>query len=180
MPHFGARPARHSVCAVRALEALAAGRSTRALGVMDTSVPGLSNSASLYSPVQTFIATLLGGPAAGGWTLSANFRATSRRRSSVIALVGGVIFSFLLAVVALKFSSRLARHADPRIVHLGYSTVVLAIAHGYFGTLARSHVASSGAKKSWWRVAGIALLGLALMFVALGTINAVAPGGDRG
>jgi hypothetical protein len=30
--HFGARPARHSVCAVRALEALAAGRSTRALG----------------------------------------------------------------------------------------------------------------------------------------------------
>jgi heme-degrading monooxygenase HmoA len=33
--HSGARPARPSVCAVRALEALAAGRSTRALGDRD-------------------------------------------------------------------------------------------------------------------------------------------------
>jgi hypothetical protein len=33
MFHFGARPARDSFCAVRALEALAAGRSTRALEV---------------------------------------------------------------------------------------------------------------------------------------------------
>ena len=36
MPHFGARPARHSVCAVRAPWGAAAGRSTRALGVMRT------------------------------------------------------------------------------------------------------------------------------------------------
>ncbi|MCW5572798.1 MAG: hypothetical protein KIT37_07180 [Steroidobacteraceae bacterium] len=132
--------------------------------------------ATLFTPMQAFAATLLGGPAAGAVTLWVNFKTAGLRRQAAVTVLVGIVATFLVAIVALKFSTRLSRHTDPRIIPLAYSAIALAYARSTYGKLK----VPDQATRSWWWLVPVVLLGLCVLLVAMALVNSIAPGGDSG
>jgi uncharacterized membrane protein len=133
--------------------------------------PELPERGALYTPGQTFVATVIGGPPAAIWAISRNFRALSQYNRSKQTLWYGVGITLFVALLALKVANRLPAWFPPVLIPLGYS----AAAMGFSQIVFAQHFNSGARRKSWPSVLGIGLLGILAMFAALALINLVWP-----
>jgi hypothetical protein len=133
----------------------------------------------LYTPGQTFTATIVGGPAAGAWTLFRNFHATSRNRAAGFALIAGIVVCVLVAIIALKYAGYFPLyHINPIVVPLAYSGGALVLAHVLFANIVTAHIQLGGRRKSWWSVAVVAIVGLVVLCGIVALVHTISPAVD--
>jgi hypothetical protein len=137
-----------------------------------------SKTLPLYTPAQTFTATIIGGPAAGAWTFFRNFRATSRDRAAGGALAVGLALCVLVAIFALKYANWLGLYITPAVIPLAYSGAALALAHINFAETVTAQLQSGGRRRSWWNVAGVAIAGLVVVYTVVFLVHKVSPSVD--
>lgn len=118
--------------------------------------------APLYTPNQVATATFLASAIAGGWLMAANFRAIGqpfKARNSVWIGIG-----VTLATIALGF---LLPDRFPNVVlPIGVAFGIRALAERHFAALLAGLTGDGGEVRSWWRVVGISLLVIAILFMA--------------
>lgn len=138
---------------------------------------GLPPGTRLYSPGQIFLASFLGGPFAGAWLFSRNYRAFDKDRSAAQSLWIGLGFTVALAAVSFV----LPKNFPNLVLPLAYSFALRYYAKAIFGKSFDEHVAGGGEKGSWWTVVGVAVLCvaafLALVFALVIAFPWIAPPG---
>jgi len=114
-----------------------------------------------YTPGQVTLATLLGGPLAGGYLFSRNYSLFGSRKKAKIAL----LWSLAVSVAAIGLGFALPAHTS--------RTVPAAIVAGMYrwyakeafhGTIAERQ-AQGWLRYSWWRVVGLSVAFLVLMIL---------------
>jgi hypothetical protein len=119
----------------------------------------------LYSVGQITLAAFLGSLVAAAWLGAANFKAIGQPLKAHRTLWWGTVMT--LAVVGVSF---LLPEKFPSSV-IPLATILLARGQAirYFETALREHEKAGAELRSWWRVVGISLLILAILFV-VGTL----------
>ena len=150
-----------------------------ALALMNIVSSPKAYAARLYTPAQTFTATVMGGPAAGAWTLFWNFRAISRSQAAWVALITGLAACVVVAIVALKYVGYFSLyHVHPVVFPLVYSGGALVLGHVLFAETVTAHIQLGGRKNSWWTVAGISIVGIVVAFAAVALVHKISPAVD--
>jgi hypothetical protein len=114
----------------------------------------------LYSPNQVGVAAFLASAFAGAWLMAANFRALGqpvKARNALWAGLGATILTIALGfILPDKF---------PNVVlPLGVTFAIRAMAERYFTAELKEHLDAGGEQRSWWRVVGISLLIVTVLF----------------
>jgi len=114
----------------------------------------------LCSPAQFFLAAFIGGPVAGAWLAMINHDALEQPDEGRQLL----IWSFL-AIVIISTCAYFVPWWVPMVILPPVCGLAIgAAAESRFGAIVRNHLAAGGVLVSWWRVVGIALLNLAIIF----------------
>jgi hypothetical protein len=118
--------------------------------------------ALLYTVNQIATATFLGTVLAGGWMMAANYRAMGLEDKSRVT-IGWSIGGFIVLAAMLMLVPELT--VGMTII----TAVVCAIgfrawAETRFGKTVEKHLADGGTEYNWWRVVGLGLLCLAMLF----------------
>ena len=119
---------------------------------------------SVYTPIQIFLGTLLGGPFAGVYFLGANFKAMHRDRAARLMWVLGpvLILVFLVVFVLIVWPMVLFRS-------LPMMSALIACRISYTRQLSQREIRASTVygPESNWQVVSVALLGLIASLVVL-------------
>jgi len=118
--------------------------------------------APLYTPNQVAVATFLASAIAGGWLMAANFRAIGLREKARHSLLIGIGVTAATVALGLLLPERFPNFVLPIAVAFG----IRALAERHFSALLAGHVEAGGEVRSGWRVAGISLAVLAILFAA--------------
>ena len=127
--------------------------------------------ALLYTVNQIAAATFLGTVLAGGWMMAANYRAMGLEDKSGVT-IGWSMAGFLVLAAVLMLVPELT--VGMTIV----TAVVCAIgfrawAESQFGKTVEKHLADGGTEYNWWRVVGLGLLCLAMLFAVSAILEIV-------
>jgi hypothetical protein len=117
-----------------------------------------SVSGHFYTMGQVALATLLGGPLAGGYLVASDhwlFGAANRAK-----LVLGVSFAVLAGALALGYL--LAQNSGTLGFTIGIVVAYRVYAQTALGPSIDQFKSSGGTRYSWWRVIGLSLLALVL------------------
>jgi hypothetical protein len=116
----------------------------------------------LYTTNQIAVATFLASAVAGAWLMAANFRAIGLRARARNAVLIGIGVTIATIVLGFLLPDRVPNFVLPVAVAFG----IRALAERHFATLIAEHIAAGGELRSGWRVAGITLAVLAILFAA--------------
>ena len=133
-------------------------------GVTDTKSAAreVSRVALLYTPNQIAVATFLGTVLAGGWMVASNYRAMGLEDDSRVA-IGWSIIGFVVLAALLMLLPALT--VGMTIITAAVCTIALrALAEAQFGAIVEKHLADGGTQYNWWRVVGLGILCLAMLF----------------
>jgi hypothetical protein len=128
----------------------------------------LSRELRLYSPHHVLIATAIGGPFAGAFLVSANYRQLAEPRASNTAIAVGVFATASLLIIGWFLP---ANSLGPVVV-VAYAFAAQALATKLQGQAVAAHTSSGGLTQSRWRAAGIGAVSLAgmVLFIALAAL----------
>jgi hypothetical protein len=73
----------------------------------------LPESARLFSPLQVFLAAFLGGPLAGAWAISQNYRSLAQPQRGARARLAGWVAAFALLPMGLLIGDGASRYIIP-------------------------------------------------------------------
>jgi len=113
-----------------------------------------SSPARLYSPRQIYTATFVGGPLAGAWFLSRNFRVLSRGPESSRAIAIGVAVTVCLFPILLVLPEKFPRLVIP----IAYSYAFRYFATRRFAANAAEGISFVCGWQNWFTVVGVAIL----------------------
>jgi hypothetical protein len=130
-----------------------------------------SETGALYSPLQVAGASLLGGPIAACWLLAENYAELGNPDARRKALIWGVAGT--IAILASAFA--LPQGFPSSILPTAYSFGLYQVAKTFQGPEIDARLAAGQRKQSVWRVIGIGLVSLVLIFAALIAILLVLP-----
>lgn len=114
-----------------------------------------------YSPGQVAGATFLGSPIAGALLLASNFALFRKPDARRQALLWGGISTVGVFVLALFLPDNVPNSALPA----GYTLALQQIAKCQQGTEFEAYIEAGGQKHSHWRVAGIGIACLIVVFL---------------
>jgi hypothetical protein len=113
-----------------------------------------------YSTKQITLATFLGGPLAGCWLLSLNYRLFEQPRNAFFSIIAGILGTIAVLAISLVLPPWLPKIVLP----VAYTLAVRGIADPLQGSLLDEHARNGGRVGSWWIVVGIAVLCIAILF----------------
>jgi hypothetical protein len=116
----------------------------------------------IYSPGQVAAATFLGSPLAGGWLLALNYQRFGEPRKARVAFGLCVAGTAALLALAYVIPGKAASALGVFPVFAMYG-----LANAVQGPAFASHVAHQGRRGSVWRVLGVSLASLAIVFALL-------------
>jgi len=114
----------------------------------------------LYSPNQIAVATFLASALAGAWLMAANFRATGQPHKTRNSWWIGLAVTLATFAVGFVLPDKFPNVVLP----LGVAFGIRALAERHFTVILAEHEKAGGELRSWWRVIGICLLVLAILF----------------
>jgi len=124
---------------------------------------GPAKSDGLYSPGQTFFAAFLGGPLAAAWVMHRNFQVLDLPERAKQTLWLGVLVTVLVLMVAFMMPPQVPNAIWPIL----YSLAIYSYATWHFGEITRQHYAAGGLKPSSWHVAGIGIVSVVVILLAM-------------
>lgn len=114
------------------------------------------------------IATVLGSVAAGGWLIALNYQALGLPRQALKAKVFA-----LLSLIPLLLLSALTPEQVPGVVFvIPQVLATVYLARSLQGEAIAARIAAGGPMRSNWRAAGIALLILLMLLLAIAVVGA--------
>ncbi len=125
-------------------------------GVEATPLP----SYTLFSPRQIGVIGFLGGPLGAGYAFWSNWKRQGHAGRALIALVGGVIATFVLCFVAMKLPEHFPRMAIP----IAYTIAISQYARATQTASFEKHLALQGRRASNWTAFGISVASIAVAF----------------
>jgi len=122
---------------------------------------------ALYSIGEVSVGTFIGGPAAGCYFLSQNYKQcgdlASARKIFWQGIAGSLILFGGLVVLPEKIGGQIPNSIIPAV----YTGIIASVAEIKQGAILRQYFKSGGKKRSYWKVFGWSFLFLALIFVVL-------------
>ena len=125
----------------------------------------------LYSPQQVGVAAFVGTPLPAGFLLAQNYKALGKGSAARQAWVFGLLGTIVLLAIAFVLPDKFPRTVIP----LAYSLAIRELAKQRQGAAFAAHLAAGGERQSNWRVAGIAVGGLAVVLVAVVVVVLLLP-----
>ena len=125
----------------------------------------------LYSPVQTAVAAMLGGPAAAGWFVSRNEKQFGRLRNARLWFWGGVVGLVALILLSLFLPPDFPRFA----LAAGYVAGFYVAAKQLYGVAVQQQRAMYRSTGSWWTVVWVSFLFLMTSFVLIMAVLLLLP-----
>ena len=122
----------------------------------------------VYQERQLWVGSYLGGPLAAGFILAKNFRVFGEAGKARMTWIVTVVVTILLFAVVLfaPYVDRIPNFLIP----LAYTIVASLYFQRAQGANVAAHLEAGGAVQSWWRVVGVAVVGLIVtLAVVLGT-----------
>ncbi|MCX5707749.1 MAG: hypothetical protein NTY14_02005 [Candidatus Omnitrophica bacterium] len=136
----------------------------------------------LYSINEISIAALIGGPLAGFYLISRNFKALDKKSLSTISFVIGIIATIFLAVVIVFIPQDIMDKIPDVIIPALFTPVIYAYVKKAQGQEIKDHFKNGWAKHSQRRTAVTGVLALAITLASFfaigkiaGSINVSAP-----
>lgn len=114
----------------------------------------------VYSVNQIATATFLASAIAGGWLIATNFKAMGLQDQARQAIGWGILGTILIIGAAILLPDKVPNFVVPLATAIG----LRAWADTRFGKLLAQHRAAGGSQFSWWRVVGLILLFVAIVF----------------
>jgi hypothetical protein len=111
-------------------------------------------SGPLYSATQIGVGTFFGAALAGGWMAAANYNAVAQPQQARRSWWLGGAATVVAMAIALVLPDRFPSSVLPLAVAFG----ARGLAEQRLGGILKAHAAAGGELRSWWRVAGVALL----------------------
>jgi len=139
----------------------------------------VSNTTTLYSLHQIFVASFIGTPIASAWLASKNYSGLGRNAEARRILLLGAA-----ATVALAFVSVALPLPSPNVaLPLLYSAGIYFYAQHLLGPTIEEHLDSGGNRGSWWMVIGTSLCWLVVFVASVALVmllfpSIVSTGGD--
>jgi hypothetical protein len=122
-----------------------------------------SGTGALYSPLQVAGASLLGGPIAACWLLAENYAVFGDPGARRLTLIWGVVGT----IVILSSAFVLPEGFPSSILPTLYTLALYQVAKTYQGPGIEARLAAGHRKQSVWRVIGVGVVCLALIFGVL-------------
>ncbi len=133
----------------------------------------------LFSTGWMVAATFIGGPLAGFYLLSVNFRNLGRPQFAKTVLLKGILISVVFFSLIIFLPLEITDMIPKSFVPIFYSILMGIYADIRQGSDVRNHIKAGGKKHSGWKAAGVGIVCLFLTFLyilILGTIlDQVAP-----
>ena len=126
-------------------------------------LPEAPSEARLYSQDQIALATFLGTPLVGGWLIAANDKTLARLEQANKAIAVGIGVTLVVLALAVVLPDSFPNIALPVVCAVAFR----AWADSRFSAVLERHKANGGARYSWWRVVGLALLSTAIVFTLM-------------
>lgn len=118
--------------------------------------------ARVYSVRQIATAAFFGSVLAGAWLIATNFKVMGQQDLARKTIGWGIVA--VIAVIGLAFV--LPDKMPNYVVPLACAIGLRAWAEARFGKLLKQHKTAGGSQYSWWRVLGLVLLFVAILFTA--------------
>jgi hypothetical protein len=123
----------------------------------------IAASTLLYSSGQVAVAAFLGAVPAAAWLIAANYRAIGRPRAARKTWWWGAAGTLVGSSLGFLLPEKFPHSFLPLAVTFGFQ----GLARQLFATVLDAHERTGGAFHSWWRVIGIGLLGMLLVFALI-------------
>jgi hypothetical protein len=115
----------------------------------------------LYSPTQIAVATFISTVIAGAWLAASDYKAIGQPLKARRTLWWGAGATIVTLLLALVVPDSVPSLFPPLLI----AAIVRAVAEKQLGDIHQAHLKAGGAQRSWWRVVGVALLVLAVIFM---------------
>lgn len=133
------------------------------------------NKYKLYKPGWIVAATFLGGPIAGCYMMSVNYKNLQKTTSAKKTLWFGIIASLISANLILFAPSEIKRIYSKISVPILYSVIMGIYADQYQGKSIKEHIVKGEKLYSGWKSAGIGLLFLLVHLIYFFLLSAIVP-----
>jgi len=114
----------------------------------------------LYTEKTILLSTALGGPIAGTYFISRNFRELAREAESRIAWIVGLTATLVFVPLVLLLPEDIVLNPLFRFAHVFWSIPAYLVVQIYQRRDIEQHIAAGGKKGSAWKAAGVAVLSL--------------------
>ncbi len=122
------------------------------------------------------IATYLGGPIAGFYLMSANFKNLHNTKSAKKTLYIGIVSSIVLFTGVLFVPGVIIDAVPHFLIPLIYTVVITVYAQGIHGEIIKEHLNKGGEIYSGWKVFGMGISFLAVSLIYVFILVMIIPG----
>jgi len=127
----------------------------------------ISSEIKMSSSKQVYVATVLGGPFAGGWLLFQNLISNDDKKKANLVLIGTLLIFFALLFVSYQLPTGASSIALPLLVAILYMVIYkLTFDHHFL-----KHIKNNGLITSWWSVLGVSLISLVISLILMFSVS---------
>ncbi len=119
----------------------------------------------IYKDRAIWAGTFLGGPLAAGYLIAHNFNAFNEPRKAKMTWIYSIIATIIIfgGVFLIPDPDKIPR----QIVPLIYTAIAYFLVQRFQGKLIETHLDAGGKAYSWWKAAGIGLVGTVITVILL-------------
>jgi hypothetical protein len=119
----------------------------------------------IYKAKAIHLGTFFGGPLVAGYLIAENFKAVGDYSKYKKTWIITILFTIVLFTLILLIpdNSRIPNYIFPII----YSSIAFSLVKSFQGEIIETHQNNGGLFYSWWRIIGVAVIGLITLIVAL-------------
>jgi hypothetical protein len=114
----------------------------------------------IYTIIAILIATFIGGPLAAGLLISKNFEIFGNKKAARKSIFYGIFFTIFIAIVLFFLPRNIIAKTPKEIIPFFSIVVVAGMVKAYQFEKIKDHLDNGGSKASYWKAAGIGILGL--------------------
>lgn len=117
----------------------------------------------LYTTAWIYAASYIGGPLAGFYLMSVNFKNLGNREQARKMILLGIVISLILFTVIVFIPEKIIDKIPHTLIPILYCILIGMYADIVQGTEIKEHIKSGGKKYSGWKTAAIGILSLAIV-----------------
>lgn len=127
----------------------------------------------VYSNNAIFFSTFFGGPIAGCYLISENFKKFGQTKLAKKVLLSGIFITFFIGFILFSLPSSVLDKIPHSLIPIIYVLAISIYARHTQQVKIKKFLEEGGKKYSWWRIIIVTLISLALMMVLIVAIIAI-------